>query len=912
MPQSPLDALLEDYDVPPGHFDELLLEQEPPHPNPLPRGEGLNFGDKGPPLDPASGTWPRPASPASAASTSPASGASARAARAHWEAFARHAGDLSAGQISAAQARVTRQIHENGVTYNTYATQDGPARPWALDVLPYLVPAAEWDRLAPGLRQRARLLNAVAADLYGDQRLLRDGLIPPALVFGHPGFLRACHGVRPPANIFLHVVAFDLARGLDGQWRVMDTRAQAPSGAGYALENRITVSRVFPDAFRELHVPRLAPFFRTLQETLIKTSPSGRGSDAGPGRDGAPHVVLLTPGPYNETYFEHAYLARYLGFTLAEGGDLTVRGDRVYLKTVAGLEPVHGILRRLDDDFCDPLELRSDSAIGVPGLVQAWRDGHVLVANAFGMGVLESHDLSVHLPSICDRLLGEPLDLPSAPAPGPSPASAPFSATTSAVALASADNGGMLSYAPVWENGRLESRGVMLRAFLVSDGNGDYQVMPGGLARTAGRDGRITPGQRRGPIVSRGGMVSGAGGGSSKDTWVLADAPVDHLSLLPGRLRGEDIAHSRRKVSSRAGENLFWLGRYAERAENGARLMRAVLSRLHQGEALVAGWSRPVVATCRRHGLLHDDSPPLDAAAGSASAASAASASAAGASAPNDTNGAGDAFGDTSPHDLERALIEGLFDARTLHSLAFNIAQTVRVAGTVRDRLSSDNWRVLSQLSRVFVHSPARRVGVAESLDTIDQAIIALVAVGGLEMAHMTRDDGWRFLSLGRHLERLLYVVTTVGEVAKSNLAEEPALLEWLLDLSDSIITYRARYMRPPEWLAVAELLLFDRQNPRSAAFQLLKLAKHVRLLPDADLHDLLSALEHACQAHWVHSGSHLASTHAYSQGELFPTPDTVTDFLRDAEALALRSSDAITLRYFSHVYESSHATALL
>jgi uncharacterized circularly permuted ATP-grasp superfamily protein/uncharacterized alpha-E superfamily protein len=851
MPQSPLDALLDDYDVPPGHFDELLQEQEAPHPNrgpqradsarpggnPLPRGEALTFFEKGQALHPKRGT-------------------SGRAPRAHWEAFARHAGDLSAAQLSAAQARVTRQIHENGVTYNTYATQDGPARPWALDVLPYLVPAAEWDRLAPGLRQRARLLDAVAADLYGDQHLLRDGLIPPALVFGHPGFLRAVHGVRPPANIFLHVVAFDLARGLDGQWRVMDTRAQAPSGAGYALENRITVSRVFPDAFRELHVSRLAPFFRTLQETLLKTSPSS-GSDG----DGAPHVVLLTPGPYNETYFEHAYLARYLGFTLVEGGDLTVRGDRVYLKTVAGLEPVHGILRRLDDDFSDPLELRSDSAIGVPGLVQAWREGHVLVANAFGMGVLESHDLSRHLAVVSERLLGEPLDLPSA----------------LVAASASAENGGGLSHAPIWEDGRLESRGVMLRVFLVSDGNGDYQVMPGGLARTADRDGRITPGQRRGPIVGRGGMVSGAGGGSSKDTWVLADAPADHLSLLPGRLRGEDIAHSRRKVSSRAGENLFWLGRYAERAENGARLMRAVLSRLHQGEALAAGWSRPVVATCRLHGLLRDTDEPVD----------------------------------TTPHDLEHALIEGLFEARTLQSLAFNIDQTVRVAGTVRDRLSSDNWRVLSQLSRAFVHSPARRVGVAEALDTIDQAIISLVAVGGLEMAHMTRDDGWRFLSLGRHLERLLYVVTTAGEVAKSKLAEEPALLEWLLDLSDSIITYRARYMRPPEWLAVAELLLFDRQNPRSAAFQLLKLAKHVRLLPDADLHDLLSALEHACE---THSASHVASSasHVYSQGELFPTPDTVTDFLRDAESLALRSSDAITLRYFSHVYESPHATAVL
>ena len=452
----------------------------------------------------------------------------------------------------------------------------------------------------------------------------------------------------------------------------------------------------------------------------------------------------------------------------------------------------------------------------MPGLVQAWREGHVLVANAFGMGVLESPALSGHLPSICARLLGEPLDLPSA------------------------DSGGDAVTRAGLGDGRLESRAVMLRAFLVSDGNGDYQVMPGGLARTAGRDGRSRRSAARADHGARRRMAA-ARRRSSKDTWVLADAPADHLSLLPGRLRGEDIAHSRRKVSSRAGENLFWLGRYAERGENGARLMRAVLSRLHQGEALVAGWSRPVVATCRRHGLLRESRSQPGLADESTR--------------PAQTRGRlAHRRYDASPHDLERALIEGLFEARSLQSLAFNIEQTVRVAGTVRDRLSSDNWRVLSQLSRAFVHSPARRVGVAEALDTIDQAIISLVAVGGLEMAHMTRDDGWRFLSLGRHLERLLYVVTTVGEVAKSDLAEEPALLEWLLDLSDSIITYRARYMRPPEWLAVAELLLFDRQNPRSAAFQLLKLAKHVRLLPDADLHDLLSALEHACEAH---SASH-------------------------------------------------------
>ena len=268
------------------------------------------------------------------------------------------------------------------------------------------MPAAEWEPIARGLRQRARLLNALAADLYGPQRLVEEGLIPPALVHGHPGFLRACHGVAAPGGVYLHQVAFDLARGPDGRWWVAGTRTQAPSGAGYALENRLTVSRLFPDAFRELRVQRLAQFFLALQETLREGAPC----------DGeAPHIVLLTPGSYTETYFEHAYLARYLGFTLVEGGDLAVREDRVYLKTLTGLERVHAILRRLDDDFCDPLELRPDSALGVPGLVQAWRAGHVLVANAFGVAVLESPALSEFLPAAAARLLGKPLELPCIP-----------------------------------------------------------------------------------------------------------------------------------------------------------------------------------------------------------------------------------------------------------------------------------------------------------------------------------------------------------------------------------------------------------------------------------------------------------------------------------------------------------------
>lgn len=801
------------------------------------------------------------------------------APRAHWADFLRLAGDLGPAWLSRADARVARQIHENGVTYNVYAAPRGASRPWALDVLPHLVPAAEWDAVGVGLRQRARLLNRMAADLYGDQRLLANGIVPPALVFGHPGFLRACQGVRPRADIYLHVVAFDLARGPDGLWRVIGTRSQAPSGAGYALENRVTVSRLFPDAFRDLHVRRLAPFFRTLQETLLEAAP--RGGDT-------PHIVLLTPGPYSETCFEHAYLARYLGFTLAEGGDLTVRDNRVFLKTVTGLQPVHAILRRLDDDFCDPLELRADSTLGVAGLVQAWRAGQVLVANAFGMSVLESPGLLGYLPAVCEFLLGEQLQLlsPTTNWCGDREAlTAALPRLTDMVikptfpdlrlepvfveGLDAAERSSWiarlqstpehyaleeylpLSHVPVWHEGRLESRALMLRAFLVSDGHGDYRVMQGGLSRIAGSDRQVVSGQR---------------GGSSKDTWVLSDVPVERFSLLRGTLRTEDIMRSERMVSSRAGENLFWLGRYAERSENGARLMRAVLSRLH-ADALLSGWAHPVIETCRRYGLL----------------------------------GARQAK-EPSPHDFELALLEGLVDAKTLHSLAFNIEQTVNAASAVRDRLSSDNWRALNQLSQVFVRQTSRPASVAEALELIDQTIMSLVAIGGLEMGHMTRDDGWRFLSLGRHLERLLFIATTVAEVAASDTADEPSLLEWLLDLSDSIITYRARYMHQPEWLAVADLLLFDRRNPRSAAFQLARLSKHVQLLPSADLTELVATLDRLSASHTAHP----------AQGDLFPRSSSLTEFLQSCEQLARRLSDELTLRYFSHVYESAHATAVI
>src|SRR4029453_17530614 len=323
--------------------------------------------------------------------------------RPHWARFADSLARLGPQEVARRWDQARRRLGEKGVPHNVSGDPRGPDRPWELDPLPLLLAPDEWQGLEAGLAQRAQLLNLILADLYGPQRLLRDGLLPPELLWAHPGFLRPCHGVAIPLACYLHLLAVDLARAPDGRWWVLADRTQAPSGAGYALENRIVLSRALPELFRECRVQRLAGFFRALRETLRTLAPRHREN---------PRIVLLTPGAYNETYFEHAYLARYLGYTLVEGADLTVRDQAVFLKTLGGPEPVDVILRRLDDDFCDPLSLRTESSLGVAGLVQAVRSGAVLVANALGSGLVETPALLPFLPGLSRPLLGAPPPTP--------------------------------------------------------------------------------------------------------------------------------------------------------------------------------------------------------------------------------------------------------------------------------------------------------------------------------------------------------------------------------------------------------------------------------------------------------------------------------------------------------------------
>ena len=534
--------------------------------------------------------------------------------RPHWRAFLQRLGAMPPALRERGWQEARQLIHDNGVSYNIYGDPRGLERPWSLEPMPLLLSAGEWKPLAAAVAQRALLLDRVLADLYGPQHALRERWLPPELIFSHPGFLRAMHGAGVPLDRWLPLHAVDLARGPDGAWYALADRTQSPAGAGYALENRLVTSRALPELFREGNVERLALFFRRVQESLIElAAPNLRG-------DRSPRVVLLTAGPYNATYFEQAYLAQYLGYTLSTGRDLTVRGERLYLKSLAGLQAVDVVLRRVNDDYCDPLELRADSVLGVPGLVEAARQRQVVIANPLGTGLVQTAALLPYLPVLCRHLLGEELRLPSVatywcgdPAALPQ-VLARFDqlvlkptfpdgitqpvflsrlsaeerdgwrrrvqdeprlwvaqeelAASTAPSLVGEDRPGGPSEQS--RQGELAPRTLVLRTFTVTGKDGPM-VMPGALARVAR--------QADSPEVS---MQAGSG---SKDVWVLADEPVNAFSLLPPPTWPVTLTRGSGDLPSQTADNLFWLGRYTERAEGIARLARVLVRLLEEGPA---------------------------------------------------------------------------------------------------------------------------------------------------------------------------------------------------------------------------------------------------------------------------------------------------------------------------------------
>lgn len=850
----------------------------------------------------------------------------------HWHAFMQALDLLGLTEMESRDEEVKRLLRENGVTYVLHGEQQGH-RPWELDPIPFIISNADWQTISDGLIQRAELLNLILTDLYGERTLIKDGVIPPEVIYAHAGFLRACVGLAPSEFPFLLNYAADLARGPDGNIWILGDRTQAPSGAGYALENRTVLARALPNLFGEVGVHRLSFFFRALQNSVADLQYQLESAiRIAPNQTENPHVVVLTPGPLNETYFEHAYLANYLGYTLVQGDDLTVWDGRVWLKSLDGLRPVDIILRRVDDIFCDPLELRQDSRLGVAGLLEAIRQGNVIVINPPGSGVLENPGLMSFLPGIARHLMDEDLCLPSVATwwcgepkqreyvlanletlviktihrqPGEQPLFGMQLSKTALDALRIRINENPhlyvgqehvhLSTTPSLIEGKLEPRRAILRCFLFAEKEG-YTVMPGALTRCAGERDELT--------------ISIQDGGISKDTWVLASEPEPHVSLWQRRItevRGPASTNPA-GLSSRAAENLFWVGRYAERAEGQARLLRIMLDKVKMskmgletstlGEVppstvfteIIGEDTRDVSELAYLRSMLHSLTGLKSSHPG---------------------------FVSKDEQSLESALLSIMRDTENSGSLVSTLQALLSAAYAVRDRWSTDTWRVMNNIEDLCA-TLDRRMPEGDSTDAqiltdfilqdtelvaLDQLMIFLSALSGLNAENMTQTIGWISLDMGRRIERalLLIVLCRSSLVAVQDEWIERLLLESVLAAAESLITYRSRYRAALHFPTALELLLLDEHNPRSLLYQLKRLEEQIRVLPREKLGYQLSEEEQLILE--ALTQLQLSNTVDLTERSEHTTQRTGLEKLlvRLAQIL-VAISDVLTQTYFSHV----------
>jgi uncharacterized circularly permuted ATP-grasp superfamily protein/uncharacterized alpha-E superfamily protein len=703
-------------------------------------------------------------------------------------------------------AAAARRIRDIGVSYRVHG--EAGERAWPMSRLPLLIEEGDWKEIAAGVAQRASVIEALLADVYGTGRLVAEGILPAAVVAGSQDYLRPMVDMKPPGGRWMNLYAADLGRGPDGRWWVLGDRAQAPSGAGYALENRLVMSRAWPARYRSMNVERLAPFFRALRSSLAKAAERTQ-----------PRICLLTPGPYSETYFEQAYLARYLGFLLVEGDDLVVHQGRTHVRTIAGLKRADVIWRRVDSDFIDPLELNGQSRLGVPGLLSAMRNGHTAVSNVPGSGFAESRALMNFMPAIAQRLLGEDLRMPNIATwwcgdrdahrkvltnfdsmaiagafannipgfesdqqvlPGNLPA-AERARLFDAVEERGLDYVGQevvrLSTAPVWNEGDLVPRPFVLRVFATITPDG-WKVMPGGFCRISAR-----PDAR---AVSMGENVQSA------DVWVLSSKPVVMETLLPAT---HDIKIRRilGNLPSRAADNLFWYGRYLERAEATLRVVRCLCARsleidLSSGDAsnALAHLAHQLVAW-----------------------------------------GAVSAENEAAP--ILTIVKQALCDEDVGGSGLSGVRLARNAGSIIRERISIDASKLLRMLD-LHLTNMGDLLSEADVFEAADRALQMLAALAGLEQENMNRNAGWRFLEMGRRTERAI----NTCRLARTFAAEHASVddLDVLLDLIDSQITYRSRYLTGIALAPVRDMVLLDPYNPRSVGFQIETINQHIATLP--------------------------------------------------------------------------------
>lgn len=735
----------------------------------------------------------------------------------HWQYLLESLKTLGPEALQERQIKAQRILRDDGATYNIY-DEDSPSQTWGLDLVPSLISSSEWNTIESGLLERAELFNALLKDIYGPRELIRHGILPPEALFNHPGFLRACHGIEMAGEHELIIHAVDMIRTKSGSMCVLTDRTQAPSGMGYALENRTVMSRVLPSLFRDSQVHRLAAFFQRLRQKLTSLSIT----------HDQPRVVLLTPGAHNETYFEHAYLANYLGFPLVQSGDLVVRNGFVWMRSLNGLSRVDVILRRVDDWFCDPVELRSDSQLGVPNLLEVVRAGRVVIANPLGSGVLESPILLKYLPAISKALLGREPRIETVATYWCSdvedfkyvsahlnemvikPVYRGTGETSVRVAdISEAQQKALIerlratpenfvaqpvltaSHVPTFTDGQLQPRPSIMRSFAVACDT-SYTLMPGGLTRVGTSDGGF--------------LIAGQSDSQSKDTWVIASEPeriatneiVADVAYLPSDAQLMSLP-------SRVVENLFWMGRYAERAEASLRMLRTTFLMLN-GEAPISEFSR------RRL---------LEAVTG--------------------VTGTLPGFKNCSAERLAKPDEELLLIVKDPHragSVHFSLNAMLRSADESKELLSSDTLRVINDIRDTLDNLDNTLSGglSAAPEEALDPLVTALMALAGLAQESMVHGIGWQFMEIGRRIERAVQTTRVLEHLLVPVVtdSDKKTLMESLLLTLEALISYRRRYRARIGASQALELVIMDTSNPRSLLYQFDQLKRQISTLPRA------------------------------------------------------------------------------
>ena len=716
-------------------------------------------------------------------------------------------------------AVVDRIIKEHGITYNVYSEDQGVTRPWKMDTLPLIFAQEEWSRLGRALSQRAELLNLIFKDAYGSQTLLTGNLLPPHLVLANPHFCRPCHGLAHYIKNPIHVYAADIARSPDGNWWVLSDRLETSTGLGYALENRFISARIFPGLMRHLKVKRLNDFIGTLCRSYENLAYLHKDQ---------PHIVLLTPGPSNETYYEQSYLARNLGYTLVEGADLTVRENRVYLKTISVVKEVDVIIRRLDTPWCDPLELRNESILGVPGLIDVLRNRRVAIANALGVSILESAALPAFLPGLCRQLLGEELKIPSAATwwcgqPKEktyvlenlqklvirqtfrkSQGQALFGSNLSESSLNelrqkirqaphafSAQEMVAQATTPIYKDGSFQPRNFLMRVYLIPTNN-SWEIMPGGLARIA-------------PDIDPTNVQKDA---ESKDVWVIASGEENGEALKPEPviIAPQPVRRGNFDLPSRIADNFFWLGRYVERTEGLARVLQTLLESL-----IDQGNDDDLSILSLFNYFLDEDETNTLTKKGSPSSLDMQSA--------------------------EKQLSLLIRDVSDPGSLASNFRFLTTIATRVKERLSAQTWQQLLQLSEL-TGATITQYDVFDEASTqlLNDTLDLLAGFSGLMTENMTRGQNWLFLEIGKRVERTLVMIKLLYSTMKHKHDDEEEVLRKLLKCADSSMTYRRRYLTNLNANLVIDLLILEKANPRSLLFQADQILQHTKQLPHSFL----------------------------------------------------------------------------